>query len=284
MTPTTKKVLIIAAIVVGAGLLLALLAWAFGAATSLVLGRGGVVAVTHVRHEVDAALSEFDEIDLRLSVSTLTIRQGDSFHIEGSYYGREFNHEITNGVLIVRGEEGTWTPGTQIGVRHPRSGSLTITMPEGTDLGDITLMVGVGNISLRELAADAVDISAGVGEISFRGTFSDSISISAGVGEIDVNATGTGSVSMEAGVGDVSFRGTFAGTNTIEVGTGDITVEIFDSQDNYSYNLQTGIGQIQVAGARSRGPGGQMSQTVPDPTGSLRMQLGVGSISLDFRD
>ena len=265
MNPTTRTILIIAAILVGVGLILAISALAFGAVIGLPFGGGNRGGAEGALHEIDTELSAFDEIDLRLSVSDVIIRHGDGFHIEGFYRGRDFSAEVRGTALIVRGEEGRWSPGISITGFQRQDGRLTITLPSHVELENLSLQVGVGNIDIRELST---------GEIG----------LSLGVGEIDLNNVDTESVSVEAGVGEVSFVGVFTGQNTIDVGTGSVTVRILGSRDNFSYDLQTGVGQASANGRESGGLGGNLSHSAAQPTGTLEVLVGVGDINLRFSD
>ena len=263
MNPTTRTILIIAAILVGAGLILAVSALAFGAVIGLPWGGGNQRGAEGALHEIDRELSAFDEIDLQLSVSDVIIRHGDGFHIEGFYRGRNFNVEVRDAALIVRGDENRRAAGISIGDFNRQDGRLTITLPNHMELESLSLQVGVGNIDMRELST---------GEIG----------LSLGVGEVHLNNMDTESVSVEVGVGEVSFVGVFTGQNSIDVGTGSVTLRILDSRDNFSYNLQTGIGQVASDGRESSGLGGNMSHSAARPTGVLEVQVGVGDVNLTF--
>ena len=282
MKPTTKKVLIIAAILVAAGLLLATAAWALGAATSI-SPRSGVSA--QQRHEVNATLSAFERVEVRLPVSDVSIRHGDEFRVEGHIYTRDFHYGVEGNTLVLRGEEEVRRmPRIQIGFfnRVDLGGNLRITVPSHVELENMSFRVGVGDVTIIEVLADSLSISAGVGEVLIEGIDAQEISIEAGVGGLEVRNVNVRDVSMEAGVGDISFTGTFTGRGTIDVGTGSVSLRILDSEDYYAYDLQVGVGGVRIDGQSTGGLGANVSRSGSNPQGNLRVQVGVGDVTLDF--
>jgi len=224
-----KTILRIALIMLLAGGILALTTWGFGARTSLYFDQGFHIAGSNQRSEVEELLSDFRHIDLRLGVTNLNLRHGNDFRIEGHYNSglvieqRDDTLFVTSSGFIRQGGRFTINVG-RISFGSSGGGSLTITVPSHVELASVSLDVGVGNIHIRDVAIQDVDLTSGVGNIDMdlpgsaeRVSWSGTV----GVGRIAIDGerygTGVGGsashrveepeavIRFDAGVGNVNI-------------------------------------------------------------------------------
>ena len=238
-----KFVLLIALLFVVGGGILAGVAWGLGAETSLTWNNGFRL-VSHSTVEFNYTVADFDTLDVRLDVTTITLREGNEFRVEGRHHG-DVNVDVRNGVLLIDTptQRRSWfNIGFTTGLNTNQY--LTITVPAGTELAG-TMHLGVGEIRVEHVALRNANIDTGVGEIRVTGALTGVNRFHTGVGEIRVNATNGGS-------------------------------------DDFAFTTSTGVGQVRALGANTSGVGGNMSHSPSDPIGTIHADTGVGDIILDF--
>lgn len=125
-------------------------------------------------------------------------------------------------------------------------GSIVLTIPKDMKFEEVQLEVGAGEAWIDELKADFLDVEVGAGEADF--------------GHLDVK------------------------TLDAEVGVGELTAELVGSEEDYNYNIESGIGEIEI-GDNSYG-GFARSQNIANPGADrvIDMECGIGSVSISFED
>ncbi|MCL2564084.1 MAG: DUF4097 domain-containing protein [Oscillospiraceae bacterium] len=252
-----KIILLIALIAILIGGILAVIAFGLGAETALYWDRGFRVADTSSRTELNTTLSPFSEIELNVGTSDLTLRYGDEFRIEGHHYGT-ITYEVNGNRLTVN------APSRRVFLGWDRgSGHITITVPDGTALDSANFSLGVGNIRIQDVSLHNATLDSGVGNIN-------------------VTANLSGRSTIEIGVGDIDVRGMITGDADLSGGVGNVTVHVEGSLDRFSYTASSGVGRVSAGGAQSTGLGGNMTQTAADPLGTIRVDSGVGDVTITF--
>lgn len=117
-----------------------------------------------------------------------------------------------------------------------------LSIPKDVNLGTIRLDVGSGDFASEELTAKSIDIQCGSGNIKLDGIRSDTIGI--------------------------------------QCGSGDIGANIWDSRENYRYNIDVGSGDVVLDGHElghdnKRGSWGNGSK-------SIDVDCGSGDIDINF--
>jgi len=267
MRKGVKRLLIIALILVVGGGVLAGAAWGLGAETDLHWDRGFQLS-SRVEHVFSEALADFDQIDLRVGVTNITLQEGDAFHIEGRH-NRQVDFGVQNGVLRVESQDrrgfSLFNFNIGFGTNHG-SNWMTITVPYGTELDAVNMYTGVGDIRIDGVTTYTAAVESGVGSVRFE--------------QVTIH-----DANVESGVGDIRFTGNLTGISRFDSGVGNLTIGITNGNVlDFSYFVDSGVGSVAVAGARSSGLGGSMTQNLPDPTGTIHASSGVGDITLDFQE
>lgn len=125
-------------------------------------------------------------------------------------------------------------------------GEITIVIPKNMVFQDVDLEVGAGKADVANLKANQVDIELGAGE---------------------VNVTGLDTKKFDA-----------------KTGAGKLYAELVGKQNDYSYELECGIGQLKIGDSSYSGLGTEQNITNPGAERFADIECGVGEIIIKFQE
>lgn len=156
---------------------------------------------------INQSLDKFSAIRIDGSVMEIRVEEGDKFYFD-STFTRDWlrpNVSVENDTLVIK--QGRQKNGFKGGNNNCR---IVITLPSGTKLSDIVIDSNVGDIKLRNLFAERIDIQTNVGEVSVRDVSFDKLEVNSNVGEISiapVYSIDEYSISASTDVGEVRVDG-----------------------------------------------------------------------------
>ena len=125
-------------------------------------------------------------------------------------------------------------------------GEITIVIPKNMVFQEVDLEVGAGKADVANLKANQVDIELGAGE---------------------VNVTGLDTKKFDA-----------------KTGAGKLYAELVGKQNDYSYELECGIGQLKIGDSSYRGLGTEQNITNSGAERFADIECGVGEIIIKFQE
>lgn len=125
-------------------------------------------------------------------------------------------------------------------------GEITIVIPKNMVFQEVDLEVGAGKADVENLKANQVDIELGAGE---------------------VNVTGLDTKKFDA-----------------KTGAGKLYAELVEKQNDYSYELECGIGQLKIGDSSYSGLGTEQNITNPGAERFADIECGVGEIIIKFQE
>lgn len=117
----------------------------------------------------------------------------------------------------------------------------------------------------KEMAFQEVDLEIGAGEADVEGLLAQTANIEVGAGE--ANITNLDVKELKA-----------------ETGAGQLYVELIGAEENYNYDLECGIGEIEIGNNSYGGLGREQSITNPGAERFLDIECGVGEIQIEFKN
>lgn len=129
--------------------------------------------------------------------------------------------------------------------RNKSNSEIVVRIPKDTVFHEVDMEIGAGQADVRDLTADSVDVEAGAGEARLTGLR---------IKEIDA-----------------------------KVGAGKLYLELVDSEKDYSYDAECGIGEIKVGKTSIGGLGGSKSVENPGAARHMDLECGVGQIQVEFQ-
>lgn len=161
-------------------------------------------------------------------------------------------------------EDGTFTTDSYLS----KSKAVDLNMiADSAKIGSVQISTGVGDISMNTedtFSSGSFFAETGTGDVTFR------------------NLTCTGDAQMQSGVGDLDVEGTFQGNVTMKSGTGDLKLDVTGNQDDFSYDLTSGVGDIVMNHAEVGGESVSGSYKVKNQGAAqkIEMNAGVGDINV----
>lgn len=156
---------------------------------------------------INQSLDKFSAIRIDGSVMEIRVEEGDKFYFD-STFTRDWlrpNVSVENDTLVIK--QGRQKNGFKGGNNNCR---IVITLPSGSKLSDIVIDSNVGDIKLRNLFAERIDIQTNVGEVSVRDVSFDKLEVNSNVGEISIDpvySIDEYSISASTDVGEVRVDG-----------------------------------------------------------------------------
>lgn len=144
------------------------------------------------------------------------------------------------------------------------NGTLTVEIPAGYVLKEASLEVDAGDLKVENICADELDIQIGAGRAIVKQFTAEELNLECGAGEAEIAGDARRKIQIECGVGEVSY-------------------EASGRQQDYNYELNCGIGELQVgkdyfSGLNSKRKihnGGQVD---------MEIECGIGSVEVTFHE
>ena len=161
---------------------------------------------TNNEHNLNQKLEAFSKIKIDSSIMEIRIEEGKDFYISSNWNRDWLRPEVSvnNGVLNV----------IQKSNRKNKAGTnncrLTLTVPAGSKFEFLKINSNVGEIKIRKIDAEDIDIDLNVGEISLRDVNFENVTIDNNVGEVSLYTDASlddYDISLSTDVGDVNVEG-----------------------------------------------------------------------------
>lgn len=201
----------------------------------------------------DSATPEaFSSLVIVADVADVTLQYGADWRVD---YALPVQPEITleGGTLTIQDMS------REVSIQNA-SPAIRVTVPQGTQLESAQITVDVGSVK-----AEALKITA--------------LAVKTAVGEVDLEDLVTTGVSAETDVGNVELERVTADSITVTTDTGDIELELPGAETDYTLELASGVGDVEVGG-RDQGtkysaPGGAKTVTATADVGEIEVEFGA---------
>lgn len=241
----------------------------------------------------------FTAVEVDLDWGDVILRQeGSLCRCETDWTGSDYTIDawVEKGVLRVEGRQ---RGGLHLGADGEHSARVTITVPEGASLSELSVTTGLGDVSLTSgadglavgpltvesdlggvtaegLAAEECELTADLGDLTLRRVTGEKVDLTADLGNITVEdgAFTGGSVTCDGGAVDLS--GALSGVWDVENSMGAVTFT--SSCTGWGYDLEGDLGRIILNGAdrgtQAAADGGPNRLTVCSDLGDITADLG----------
>jgi hypothetical protein len=228
------------------------------------------------RIDFSEEFSDVEALKVDNSAGDLIIKTGgDVFKVEAANVRKSFSAEVTRDKTLVVKDRRTFL------FNFGFSGAtITIYLPENFVAKEVILDTGAGTVSIDGLKARKLEIDAGAGNITGSGIEAEKALIDGGVGNISFTGTSFKDVDFNSGVGNLDFEGAIDGDCEIDCGVGRVDFELDARRDDYSFDIDNGLGAVRVNGEKipkeykSKGNTGK----------TIKIDGGVGDVIIDFKN
>jgi len=247
-------------------------------------------------YDFSESYKDVESIDLDISYGTVTIKEGDSFHIEATNMPEDrLNSTIEDGVWLVsdnyiNNEDkndneltifgfdiplGTWTTGTSVD-----STNIVLTIPKDFVAENLKIKIDAGTMKADNLTAEEADIHVSAGYCRMNNlTVENESFFSVNAGELNIDNINANNVNMECGVGNLVATGIISGDSYVKNDIGNIDLNMNGREENYNYSVDCGIGTVIINENRYSGVNSKTTKN-DDAENSFTLDCGIGKITL----
>lgn len=287
MTRGMRKFLVVCGIVISVGLLLSMVGWILGGIKGLAGVEDKVSWISFGGHGEEMRtmkLEPFSSIDLDCDMGSVELIQSDSFFMEMNYDKKigapEVEVEGETLEITSQRHRGWWLDFNVFRGKDYADTKMKIYYPKGTVFQNIRLENDMGDIELKGLQAEMVDVASACGDVTLDGLTADSLSLDCDMGDIEARGLQTKGVDAEINMGNVELAGTLAGTTKISCDMGDCTLETELDKKSYSIHTDIDMGDCSINGQDV----GSTHMIVNDAAeNKIEVESNTGNVEINFR-
>lgn len=185
--------------------------------------------------------SVVDELDIQIGGNTLDIKVSEDnfYHIEQKGNGKLQAYE-EQGVLHVKSIMNEVLLGGRMETK------IVLYVPKETDLRKINVDAGAGKIEACGLKGKEVKISVEVGDIEWDALSAESLQVEIGAGKILTKNALIGDLAVSLGAGECEVQGEVQGNVYVNCAAGNVFLAHRGSEDEFNYELNCTVGDIQL--------------------------------------
>lgn len=193
--------------------------------------------------------------------------------------------KVVDSKLIVedKTKEKFWNP-VWFGNYKPTP-QIILHLPKNIHFKEVIIDAGVSETHLTDLQTEHFTLSCGVGEVNIDGlTAKKSCMLNAGVGALTLRDVDITNMTVKSGVGEVDVAGKIFGMNVIEGGIGEFSLSIDGSEEDYGFDISSGLGEVCINNRSSSSFFGKHKEKLTKTNNFITIKGGLGSINLKFKE
>ena len=142
---------------------------------------------------------------------------------------------------------------------------VCISYPEDVKLQELEIEMGAGTVYLnRDIETEKLSVEMGAGEFESK------------------NPVTAREADLEIGTGSMTFADLSARKTDGECGLGELDLTLTGTQEDYNYDLECGVGNLDVGSDSYSGLGREKTISNKGADRKLDLECGMGNISVDF--
>ena len=195
------------------------------------------------------------KLDIELKYDELILEEGDSFCVR-VYDDNEKNVTVkeSSDTLKVRSTK-----------KLSKTRKVYISYPKDVKLQELEIEMGAGTVYLnRDIETEKLSVEMGAGEFDSK------------------NPVTAKEADLEIGTGSMTFADLSAKKISGECGLGELDLTMTGTQEDYNYDLECGVGNLDVGSDSYSGLGREKSISNTGADRKLNLECGMGNVSVDF--
>lgn len=264
---TVQKIIKYLAIAFAVFLVVTIIGGIIGVAATLTNLFGGGVQGEMKSHPITA---QVQSLDVDVGAADLEIRTGEQFSLESNH--KYLRVQQKDGTLRISEERHLW--GFTSG-----GAKIILTVPQGFTFQSAKITTGAGRLTADTLTANRLDLELGAGAVEIGSlTATERAQIEGGAGKVSVKGGALASLELDMGVGALELTSRLTGRCQLDYGVGETRLTLLGSQDDYTIELDKGVGEATLDGRKIEGGVHGAGENKIDIDG------GVGAIHIGFQN
>ena len=207
-------------------------------------------------------------LEIELKYSKLIIKESSVFKIETN--NENIKSYENNNKLLLKDEKNYFFTN--------KDSELIIYLPSDLILSEVKIESGAGSIQIDSLKTNNLkfDLGAGKGILENLIILNEG-KIETGAGSLEINNGSINDLNINLGVGKFNLTSNIKNLK-LDSGIGEVNLNILNKKDNYTINVDKGIGKISLDGEKIS------DQIIGNGIYNLDINGGIGSINLNFQN
>lgn len=211
---------------------------------------------------------DIKNLEIELKYSKLIIKESSVFKIETN--NENIKSYENNNKLLLKDEKNYFFTN--------KDSELIIYLPSDLILNEVKIETGAGSIQIDFLKANNLEFDLGAG----KGVIDNLIVLNecdmeTGAGSLEIKNGNINDLDIQHGVGKFSLTSNIKNLK-LDSGIGEVNLTILNKKDNYTINVDKGIGKISLDGEKIS------DQIIGNGIYNLDINGGIGSINLNFQN
>ena len=195
------------------------------------------------------------KLDIELKYDELILEEGDSFCVRVyDDNGKNVTVKESSDTLNVRSTK-----------KLSKTRKVCISYPEDVKFQELEIEMGAGTVYLnRDIDTEKLSVEMGAGEFDSK------------------NPVTAKEADLEIGTGSMTFADLSAKKISGECGLGELDLTMTGTQEDYNYNLECGVGNLDVGSDSYSGLGREKSISNTGADRKVDLECGMGNVSVNF--
>lgn len=248
MFSNTKKIMIMASILVGVGVVLFIIGIGIGGLTGNAFGGD-------YKFESEK-LEEFKNVELDADMYDVSFVKGESYKIEYNYlekYGKPNQVEVIDDTLYFTSHSNKWKNKffnfdliNLFGNNEKREQQVTVYLPEKANINEVNIELDMGDLELKDLNIKDLSADLNLGDISGEKLVVETSNISLDMGDFEFEDFVSKGLEADMNLGDFDVSGKLEGLTVVNSDMGSININTTLSKESYSYNVDVDMGDVKI--------------------------------------
>ena len=158
--------------------------------------------------------------------------------------------------------------------------SLNIVLPKDLVLSTFDFDAGAGNINIEKLNCEIADIDLGAGNVVIENIIvSVNADIDAGAGDVTIKNGEIRNLDYDMGMGETTIDAKIVGESSIDCGVGNLELGLLSSPDDYTLNIEKGLGTVFVANEKLND-----DSILGSGSNKIKISGGLGNITVNYKN
>lgn len=163
---------------------------------------------------------------------------------------------------------------------------IILKLPKNKMFDEVDINTGAGITYLKhDLNAKDVKIEIGAGEVSGSNSIhaEDKLKLTVGAGVVSLNQLSAKNIDVDCGIGETTIKNVASEKLKILCGMGSVRVKLTDTETDYDYKIQCGVGSVSIGDSNYSGLG-RSKKIDNNSSKTVDIDCGLGDVEIDFTE
>ncbi len=216
------------------------------------------------------------ELDVEVGGCSFEIKTSEdaNFYLEAEKT-KKFQGYVDDQILYIKG-----TMNTSV-IDDLGDCEITLYVPEGYRFDKVDMELGAGQMVLGDLSVGEAHLEVGAGQITTSSIQADDLEITVGMGELLAKDMQVKNLEAEVDMGHLYAEGDITQSAKLECAMGSIEMELTGAWEDFNYNLECGMGNLEVGDDTYSGLATE-KQISNVASKQMDVECAMGNIEIDF--